>query len=71
MYLTPAGSQGFSPHYDDIDAFVLQLEGAKRWRCYRPPSEQDFLARFSSPDFAEDAIGDPVLDIVLEPGDLL
>ena len=31
VYLTPAGCQGFSPHYDDINAFVLQLEGEKRW----------------------------------------
>lgn len=30
VYVTPADSQGFAPHYDDIDAFVLQLEGAKR-----------------------------------------
>ena len=29
-YLTPAGTQGFAPHYDDIEAFVLQLEGKKR-----------------------------------------
>lgn len=28
--------QGFAPHFDDIDAFVLQLEGRKRWR--RAPS---------------------------------
>lgn len=27
VYLTPPNSQGFSPHYDDIEAFVLQLEG--------------------------------------------
>lgn len=27
VYLTPANSQGFAPHYDDIEAFVLQLEG--------------------------------------------
>jgi len=26
VYLTPAGTQGFAPHYDDIEAFVLQLE---------------------------------------------
>ena len=25
-YLTPASSQGFAPHWDDIDAFVLQVE---------------------------------------------
>ena len=35
-YLTPANSQGFAPHYDDIEAFVLQLEGRKHWRVYAP-----------------------------------
>ena len=35
-YLTPAGSQGFSPHYDDIEAFVMQLEGKKKWKLYQP-----------------------------------
>ena len=35
-YLTPAGSQGFAPHYDDIEAFVVQLEGKKHWRLYNP-----------------------------------
>jgi lysine-specific demethylase/histidyl-hydroxylase NO66 len=30
VYLTQAtASQGFAPHYDDIEAFVLQLEGYK------------------------------------------
>nr|CAI5868731.1 unnamed protein product [Callosobruchus analis] len=27
VYLTPPGCQGFAPHYDDIEAFVIQLEG--------------------------------------------
>jgi lysine-specific demethylase/histidyl-hydroxylase NO66 len=33
-YLTPGGAlnQGFAPHYDDIEAFILQLEGYKHWR---------------------------------------
>lgn len=36
VYLTPPGSQGFAPHYDDIEAFVLQLEGRKHWKLYKP-----------------------------------
>lgn len=35
-YLTPPGSQGFAPHYDDIEAFILQLEGRKHWKLYNP-----------------------------------
>ena len=35
-YLTPPGTQGFAPHYDDIEAFVLQLEGKKHWKVYQP-----------------------------------
>lgn len=36
LYLTPPDSQGFAPHYDDIEAFVLQLEGRKHWTLYAP-----------------------------------
>lgn len=36
VYLTPAGSQGFAPHYDDIEAFIIQLEGRKHWKLYKP-----------------------------------
>lgn len=35
-YLTPPNSQGFAPHYDDIEAFILQIEGRKRWKVYKP-----------------------------------
>lgn len=70
-YLTPAKSQGFSPHYDDIEAFVLQTEGKKRWRCYAPRGVDDVLPRFSSPDFSQEEIGEPILDEILEAGDLL
>jgi len=72
-YLTPpAHSQGFAPHYDDIEAFCLQLEGRKRWRVYKPLEGQT-LPRVSSEDFTEaDLKGhEPVMDVILEPGDLL
>ncbi|XP_056150550.1 ribosomal oxygenase 1 [Lampris incognitus] len=71
MYLTPPGTQGFAPHYDDIEAFVVQLEGKKRWRVYSPRTEEEFLPVFSSPNFSQKEIGKPILEVVLEAGDLL
>jgi len=73
-YLTPGGdAQGFAPHYDDIEAFVLQLEGRKRWKVYPPPNRAETLPRFSSRDYTEkDMEGThPVIDTVLGPGDVL
>lgn len=70
-YLTPPNSsQGFAPHYDDIEAFCLQLQGSKRWKVYEPTLK---LPRVSSEDFTtEDLEGmEPVMDITLEKGDLL
>lgn len=34
IYLTPQHAQGFAPHYDTHDVFVLQFEGEKVWRIY-------------------------------------
>lgn len=71
VYLTPPNSQGFAPHYDDIEAFVLQLEGAKHWKVYAPRSPQENLPRVSSGNFSQDEIGEPILDVKMEPGDML
>uniref|UniRef100_H2M7Q9 Bifunctional lysine-specific demethylase and histidyl-hydroxylase n=1 Tax=Oryzias latipes TaxID=8090 RepID=H2M7Q9_ORYLA len=71
VYLTPPGTQGFAPHYDDIEAFVVQLEGKKHWRVYSPRSENEVLPVLSSPNFDQSDIGKPILDVVLEAGDLL
>uniref|UniRef100_A0A2M4CRC6 Bifunctional lysine-specific demethylase and histidyl-hydroxylase n=1 Tax=Anopheles darlingi TaxID=43151 RepID=A0A2M4CRC6_ANODA len=71
FYLTPPNSQGFAPHYDDIEAFVLQIEGRKRWRLYPPRRRQEILARVSSENIAEDELAAPLIDVVLEAGDLL
>uniref|UniRef100_UPI00358EBB8B ribosomal oxygenase 1-like isoform X2 n=1 Tax=Myxine glutinosa TaxID=7769 RepID=UPI00358EBB8B len=71
VYVTPAGTQGFAPHYDDIEAFVLQIEGRKCWRLY-DQSEDDRLPRFSSKNFSQEELNHhPILEAVLEPGDVL
>jgi lysine-specific demethylase/histidyl-hydroxylase NO66 len=70
-YFTPRKTQGFAPHYDDIEAFLMQLEGRKHWRVYAPISAGRTLPRYSSADFAQNELGRPVIEAVLGPGDLL
>ena len=72
VYLTPANSQGFAPHYDDIEAFILQLEGKKIWKVYSPLDEETTLPRHSSKNFKrKDLTSPPINTFELEPGDLL
>ncbi|KAL6771986.1 hypothetical protein ACKKBG_A28535 [Auxenochlorella protothecoides x Auxenochlorella symbiontica] len=68
-YLTPPGSQGFAPHYDDIDAFILQLEGRKRWSLYVDPN--NLLPLHNRADFDRASLPAPCMEVVLGPGDLL
>jgi len=73
-YLTPLDSQGFASHYDDVDVFLLQLEGYKRWRVYAPFRKREVLPRESSRDYANkevDENGEQLMDKVLRPGDVL
>lgn len=72
-YLTPAGSSGFAPHFDDIDAFMLQTEGRKHWKIYAPESLDDTLPLESSDNFKDSDFADrkPVFDGWLDQGDVL
>jgi hypothetical protein len=42
IYLTPSGNQGFPPHYDNHDVFIMQISGAKAWRLYDTPVQTPF-----------------------------
>jgi hypothetical protein len=73
-YLTPPSSQGFSPHYDVHDVFVLQFAGEKHWRIHEPVLEaplrtQPWEDRRAA--VAAAAEHEPVIDTVLRPGDAL
>ncbi|NXO56242.1 RIOX2 oxygenase, partial [Aramus guarauna] len=67
VYITPQGSQGLPPHYDDVEVFILQVEGEKHWRLYKPTVH---LAREYNVE-SEDRIGNPTHEFILKPGDLL
>ncbi|WP_345716139.1 cupin domain-containing protein [Angustibacter luteus] len=73
-YVTPPQSQGFDDHYDVHDVFVLQVEGEKRWRIHAPVHEaplRDQPWTDRRQDVARAAATEPLLDVVLTPGDCL
>jgi len=66
-YITPPNSQGLAPHHDDVEVFVLQLQGSKTWLLYPPV---DPLAPSCSGDLPRSILGEPT-ELTLHPGDLL
>lgn len=73
-YITPPQSQGFAPHHDTHDVFVLQVSGRKHWTAH-PPVVDDPLGNQPFDAFKAEIAGrvaeDPLIDTVLEPGDAL
>jgi len=67
-FLTPPRNAGFAVHYDTYDAFILQISGCKQWRAYEP---RTLLPLESQPYRPSDAPEHPVLEVELQPGDLL
>ncbi|MGY1724164.1 cupin domain-containing protein [Blastococcus sp. SYSU DS0533] len=73
-YITPPSSQGFSPHYDVHDVFVLQVAGEKHWTIHEPVLPDPLRTQPWSDRSAEVAAAAeraPVIDAVLRPGDAL
>ena len=74
-YVTPPSSRGFAAHYDVHDVFVLQLAGRKHWTVHAPvcpdPLRDQPWDRYADAVTAAARDELPVLDAVLEPGDVL
>ncbi|XP_028413125.1 ribosomal oxygenase 2-like [Dendronephthya gigantea] len=56
------------PCYNGKEAFILQIEGKKRWCLYEPIQKLAFL---DCEDLKQDEIGGVTHEFILEPGDLL
>lgn len=73
VYITPAGNQGFNPHYDAHDVFVVQCMGRKHWSIYHQYAEQIELPnkrnRFNRE--VHKPISEKVDTLTLEEGDVL
>lgn len=72
IYLTPqsddgTGNQGFPPHYDNHDVFVLQISGAKAWRIYGTPVTIPFRGERFEPGQHE--AGPVTQEFTLKAGD--
>lgn len=50
---------------------MIQTEGCKRWRFYAPRSAGEVLPSISSPNYTQEEIGAPVMDVTLRAGDFL
>jgi lysine-specific demethylase/histidyl-hydroxylase NO66 len=71
-YLTPQAAKGLELHFDYHDVFVVQLDGAKRWRVWEPLPRTRLpvkAAKVPMPTFEE--LGPPALDRTLHAGDVL
>jgi hypothetical protein len=71
-YITPPQSQGFAPHYDTHDVFVLQISGRKQWQVHEPVSPLPTATWDTVADeVAARALEKPVIAQTLQPGDCL
>lgn len=76
VYCSWGGHQGFGPHFDTQDVFVLQIDGTKSWRVYEGKFDQaadadGYRSNDFSDDYHEKARGAVLREIRMTPGDVL
>ncbi len=71
LYLTPKAAQGFKPHYDTHDVFILQIAGQKYWKIYEPPLKLPHRTQPSDNARLLQKPGELVMEVELQAGDVL
>jgi Lon protease-like protein len=49
LYLTPARQEGFPPHFDITDVFIVQIAGSKSWRIHSDYADRKPLPTADTP----------------------
>ena len=74
LYLSSRRRQGFAAHFDTHDVYAVHVEGTKTWHVYEGRAADPIAhAMFKSygQDHHEQAKGKLLMDVHMEPGDLL
>lgn len=74
-YLTPPKAAAVMAHADDRDVLVIQIEGKKHWKVYGSPIPYPYsdeqVGKNGLPIPKEILEADPLIDVILHPGDVL
>lgn len=68
LYASWGPQSGFDRHWDDHDVIVLQVDGTKDWKIWSPTRAWPLYRDLEEAPPPE---GDPVLELTVEPGDVL
>ena len=78
IYVTPPQrTLSTPPHTDFTGNFMVQIHGRKRWKLWRksllwlPANKKYIIGRDEFELLKDEELGEPLMDVVLEPGDAL
>ncbi|HSA81509.1 MAG TPA: cupin domain-containing protein, partial [Geminicoccaceae bacterium] len=74
LYLSSRRRQGFAAHFDTHDVYAVHVEGTKTWHVYEGRAKDPIahpMFKTLPPEHHEKARGRKLMDVPMEPGDLL
>jgi ribosomal protein L16 Arg81 hydroxylase len=74
LYCSSKRRQGFAAHFDTHDVYAVHVEGTKTWHIYEGLAADPIahpMFKTLSREHHEKAKGKLLMDVVMEPGDLL
>ena len=71
LYLTPPKGQGFTPHWDNHDVFILQIHGSKHWKIEKERRTFPAITESMSREDEERVMAPDAHAFTLYKGDLI